>query len=297
LPGTFGENFDAKPTERAALEKVLDQSNACIVSLRSAARPEESTKAPECVAVDGSRAAADALLDVGRSEKGGTTSEASAFLSSKTPGSPMKPMLALCKHSAAAVTIDVVLGRGDAAALRCVETLEVVRDYVEGGALIAAAAADVCVEQMEAPCARALTAIPERRADVSAVASSIPPFVDVIDADWLRIELITCGTYIEPSERAKLGPRGRSLVTESDAQFNALPKSEHSLSKKICLDGHDAMAQLSQAFHAPKGSPERARLLAEYAKRKETPLALTPPDKYEEKYEQMKATLERLTKP
>lgn len=297
-PGAYGDAFVAEEAERIALERADDAAKKCAERL-AGRKSGDDLASPECAAVAAARPAADRLLDLGRSELGGAPIGAGPFLTKSAP-SYVKPLLALCHHSAATVLADVASGHADAAGLRCAETIEVARDFVYGGSVLATTTAAACVDAMVAPCRGALEALPDDdrarlRGDLRAVAASLPPFADAAAAERVRIELEACGAYLDPSERALLGPRGRALVAESDHDREALPAGERSLHLSLCLETHEAEELAVKAYRAPKGSPERARAFADYqkvvGKMRVPPLPL---DKYEERADAMRSAIEGL---
>lgn len=301
LPGRFGDHFFGKATERAALEQAKGALEGCARRL-STSKNASDVSGPDCAELAKLRPAADALLDLGRSEEGGAPIGAGPF-QTKASESLVKPMLALCHHTAASAIADVIGGRADAASLRCVSGIEVVRDFVYGGTVLATTAASACVEALADPCRAALGALPEdarakARADLGAVASSMPPFADAALAELLRIELAACGALLVPAERDRLGPQARAIVAESDRDRDALPRGERSMHLQLCVDAHLARTLAVETYRTTKGSPERAKTMAAYQEATRR-MAVRPPalDDYERRYEIARGTLEALARP
>ena len=287
IPGAFGELFAAKEAERSALESAGASLEKCVEG---------------CAALDTMQAAADALLDAGRAERGGTPLGAGPFAPKNAPPHA-KALVSLCRHSKAAIARDVRAGHAEAGALRCAGTIEVARDFVYGGTVLATATAAACVEAVAEPCRAALAAAPEAvrtrvRADLGAAAASLPPFADAALAENVRIELGICGSYLDAAERERLGPRGREVVLESDRDLAALPAREKTLHLELCHEAHDAEVLAVAAYRAPKGSPDRDRAMAEYT-RTTSKMRVPPPplDEHETRYDRARSTIESLAKP
>ncbi|MBS2017069.1 MAG: hypothetical protein JST00_29555 [Deltaproteobacteria bacterium] len=301
FPGRFGDHFFAKATERAALEAAKGSLEGCARRL-STSKSASDASGPECVDLARLAGAADALLDLGRSEEGGAPIGAGPF-QTKTSESLVKPLLALCHHSAASVLADTLGGRADAAASRCSATMEVMRDFAYGGTVLATTGASSCVEAMADPCRVALEATTadakaKRRADLAAVAASMPPFADAVLAEMVRIELETCGALLGPTERDRLGPRARAVVAQSDRDREALPARERSMHVQLCLEAHQARTLVVEVHRAAKGSPERAKAAAAYQEHARK-MAVAPPsfEEYERRYDVAKGILEALGRP
>lgn len=300
LPGVFGDLFAAREAERGALEKSLPGIKKCGERLAEAKGGIETATA-ECADLGATRGAADALLDLGRSEGGGAPVGAGPFqLNSGVPH--VKSLLALCHHSVATVLADTHGGKAEAAAVRCVATLEIARDFVYGGTPLAMAGMTACVDAMVKPCTSALGAVPaEARgrlgADVAAVVASLPPFGDIAAAEHLRMELGTCAAFLDANERARLGPRARAVVEQADRERASLPVTEKPMHAQLCLESHELHALATKAYRTPKGSAERTQAMAEYDKALKT-ARIPPPslDRYEEQYDAAKSSLAALSR-
>lgn len=301
MPGRFGDHFFAKATERAALEQAKAALEGCARRL-STSKSASDASVPECADLARLKGAADALLDLGRSEEGGAPIGAGPF-QTKTSEPLVKPLLALCHHGAGSVLADTLGGHAEAATVRCTSTMEVMRDFTYGGTVLATTAAAACVEAMADPCRVALDAAPadvrtKARADLAAVASSMPPFADAVLAELVRIELESCGALLGPTERDRLGPRARAVVAQSDRDRDALPARERSMHVQLCLETHQAQTLAVEAHRAAKGTPERAKAVAAYQEAAKK-MAVPPPpfDEYERRYEVAKGTLDALARP
>lgn len=297
IAGTFGDAFAAHEAERKALEPGGAAAAECQKTLLDGA---DETKVTKCSSdLTATRTPASALLDLGRSERAGAPAEVRPMAPLKSGPTVHKSMIALCHHTAAHVALDLREGHASEAATRCAEGLEVGRDYAAGADLVGTSVFEGCVAELEAPCARAITALPENargpiKADIHAVLDSLPPFGDVADTEFASVETATCGVYLDASERARLGPIGRAAVDKSEKDVQSLPDGERSMHLRLCLDNFEASSLWQKAYHEPESSPERTRLLAEYEKKKESLITGINIASYAAKYDATKATLKKL---
>lgn len=272
LPGAFGEAFDGRKVERAVVVQSADAATKCLELTARTGETQEPAADP-CPELEGSRPALEALLDLGRSERPGIPPSAHPFLHTKETAETQRSFVALCKRAAAEVAADVQRGRPAVAALTCTRAVEVARDYMLGGSVADAVFAASCSEVLDAPCGRAVDALPAaERAPLGtaleAVASSVPTFADMLDIEIAFVSLGACSSILGPADRERLGPRAQALVASSDV---SLFGRERARAETVCVDGFEAMQLVASAYRHPAGSPERASVLA---KRKQTPLSV-----------------------
>lgn len=276
MPGTFGDAFTAREAERKALEGANDTAARCAKrSAQEDAGANDDAERQRCVSdLRATRAALETILDLGRTERAGAPAAANPLAPMNAP-LIAKSLLATCNHSTAHAMTALEGGRPEEAARLCTQTLEVARDYAAGANLVGAVTVATCIEKLEPPCKRALGTLTnaevrsKARQDLQVVADSLPPFVEFAEAELVAVHLPLCGNYLEPAERAQLGPLGRAVVDTADAQYRALPSGELSMHLTLCLEGVEAADVAARAYREPSGSAARARLLEEHEKKKQ----------------------------
>jgi len=250
-----------------------------------------------------SKPAVDAMLSLSASELGGAPRSAHALGLLSSTEAPLKDLVALCTHAAFDVHVELRGKRANAGASICLRGLEVARDFSMGASLAGAAASATCVATLAPVCARALSALPEgdraaAKRELQSVVDTLPPFHDYAEAEAYSVSLFACGAMLEPASRARLGPLGRAVVAEAEKSAKSIPANEAWMQWPLCRDGLAASQVVARAFHEPRGSAARAKVLAEgkaTIDRATIPMMDLAP--HEERFESARASLRTLARP
>lgn len=297
LPGSFGDGFEAKAEERGALARDAERSKQCLRAMEGTDEPAkvqcESDLAP-------TKAALEVVLNLAMSEMGGTPPSAHPFAPLSPTAKPLRDLLATCTRGAVEAHSELRRGRPAAASSLCTRGLGVARDFAMGASLAGGVASATCMDTFAGVCGRALDALSigdrtEAKKTVQAIAETLPPFAEYADAEAYSVSLFTCGSMLEPGDRARLGPLGRAAVAESERTAKQVPPGEAWMQWPLCRDGLAASLVIARAYREPRGSAARAKVLAEgSAVIDRAPVRPMDPAAYEERLEKARATLRAL---
>lgn len=263
IPGSFGEGFERAKDERVVIERAQEASNTCLTALLGT---DEAKKASCDAALAPSRDALATLLRLTASERGGPPAGLHPLAPTSAGSGFNRQFTATCTRAAAEVVWLVHARRPNEAAAVCGQAAQAARDWSMGATLVGGAVALSCFDKLDLPCRRAIDAAddPVRTTlsqDLDDVVRTIPPFTDYADAEAYGVHLHLCGTFLEPADRAMLGPLARAAADESDKQ--GIPESERKMHWTLCRDGLRAALLRCKAFRESADSGARERMLRE----------------------------------